>query len=59
MTQPSLDLGNRRSSAAAARFFVRIGQTGRAAESRRDPISLPLFPLPLILEAEGLARKSR
>lgn len=38
-----------------ARFFLKIGQAGRAA-APRDPFTLPLFGLPLILEAEGLLR---
>lgn len=38
---------------AAARFFIRVG---RAADARRfrDEHTLPLFPLPLILDCEGL-----
>jgi hypothetical protein len=40
----------------AARFFLRIGQAGRA-EQPRDEATLPLFGLPLILEAEGLLAK--
>ena len=41
-----------KSSAAAARFFVRIGQAGRANEIK-DTFTRPLFPLPLILAADG------
>lgn len=44
-----------RARAAAARFFLRAGR----ARGQRcgDEYSLPLFPLPLILEAEGLLAK--
>jgi len=38
---------------ARARFFVRVGQAGRAAK-RYDPFTRPLFPLALIMAAEGL-----
>jgi hypothetical protein len=38
---------------AAARFFVRIAQRGRTQDRLRDDYSLPLFPLVLILEADG------
>jgi hypothetical protein len=41
-----------RSNSAIARFFIRIGQKSRGPW--RDEHTLPLFPLPLILEAEGL-----
>ena len=41
------------SRSCAARFFLRIGQVGRAAP-KRDEYTAPLFPLTLILEAEGL-----
>lgn len=44
----------RESNSAAARFFIRIGQAGRAAESHRDAYTGYLFPLPLIMDAEGL-----
>ena len=45
---------------AVARFFVRIGQAGRAAEAHIDQHTLPLFPLPVIMDAEGLlARDAR
>lgn len=37
---------------AAAKFFVRIGQTGRATE-QRDTYTRPLFSLALILDADG------
>lgn len=37
---------------AAARFFIRIGQVGRATEDHDR--TLPLFPLPLILDCEGV-----
>lgn len=43
--------------AAAARFFIRIGQAGQAAP-KRDEYTLPLFGLPLILEAEGLMSRN-
>lgn len=36
---------------AAARFFVRVGQVGEATS--RDERTLPLFPLWLILDADG------
>lgn len=36
---------------AAARFFLRVEQVGRTTQ--RDPHTLPLFPLVLILEADG------
>lgn len=39
---------------AAARFFIRIGQAGRAAESHVDRYSGYLFPLPLVLDAQGM-----
>lgn len=39
---------------AVARFFVRIGQAGRAAEAHIDRYTIPLFPLPVIMDAEGL-----
>ena len=43
----------------AARFFLRIGQA-QASQPWRDEWTLPLFGLPLILEAEGmLARTAR
>lgn len=38
---------------ASARFFLRAGQAGEAKRPR-DEYTLPLFPLPLILDAEGL-----
>ena len=41
------------SQKAAARFFIRIGQVGRAAEPQ-DRETLPLFSLPLIMNAEGV-----
>lgn len=45
---------------AAGRFFVRVGQAGRAAESHRDPYSGYLFPLAVIMDAQGeLARDAR
>jgi len=42
---------NRRT--AASRFFIRIGQAGAAAP-KRDELTLPLFSLPLIMDAEGV-----
>lgn len=39
---------------AAGRFFVRVGQAGRAAEAHRDPYTGYLFPLPVIMAAEGV-----
>lgn len=38
---------------ASGRFFVRIGQVGRATETR-DPYTRQLFPLPVLIDAEGL-----
>ena len=38
---------------ASARFFLRVGQAGEAA-APRDEHTLPLFPLPLIMDAEGV-----
>jgi hypothetical protein len=38
---------------AAARFFIRCGQAGRAAK-RYDEVSRPLFPLWLLMECEGM-----
>lgn len=44
--------------AAAARFFIRVEQVGQATQ--RDERTLPLFPLVLILEADGtLAEDAR
>lgn len=40
----SLAADRRKGNVAHARFFVRIGQVGRATEAR-DPYTLPLFPL--------------
>ena len=37
---------------ARATFFLRIGQTKRATE-RRCQFTMPLFPLALILQADG------
>jgi hypothetical protein len=46
------------SERARARFFVRVEQRGRA--TARDERTLPLFPLWLILDADGtLARECR
>jgi hypothetical protein len=45
-----------KSKRARAEFFVRVGQVGR--RSRRCEQTLPLFPLWLILDADGtLARE--
>lgn len=38
---------------ATARFFLRIGQVGRA-RAPKDEHTLPLFPLVLIMDCEGL-----
>jgi len=38
---------------ARAEFFLRIGQRGRTDDRQRDDYTLPLWPLPLILEADG------
>ena len=38
---------------AAARFHLRVGQVGRIDDQRRDDYTLPLFPLMLILAADG------
>lgn len=37
---------------AAAKFFLRVGQV-QAAQPWRDEWTIPLFPLHLILDAEG------
>jgi hypothetical protein len=52
-SQPDLLPDDAHAQRAAARFFVRIGQAGRAAEAGQDTETLPLFPLHLILAAEG------
>lgn len=41
---------------SAARFFIGVGRAARASQPR-DQQTLPLFPLPLIVEAEGLRAK--
>lgn len=38
---------------ASARFFIRVGQVGRVDDRKRDDFTLPLFPLTLILDADG------
>lgn len=38
---------------AAGRLFIRVGQAGRAAEAHVDRCTMPLFPLPVIMDAEG------
>jgi hypothetical protein len=48
-----------RANSASSRFFIRIGQAGGAAP-KRDEATLPLFSLPLIMDAEGvLAQDAR
>ena len=42
-----------RALSSSARFFLRIGQAGRAAKVY-DEYSLPLFSLPLLMDAEGM-----
>lgn len=42
-----------RALSSSARFFLRIGQAGRAAKVY-DDYSLPLFSLPLLMDAEGM-----
>jgi hypothetical protein len=51
--EPAIDKRLQRTRRAAGRFFVRIGQTSRATEPR-DPFTIPLFPLWLLMDAEGL-----
>lgn len=51
--QPDLLPDSAKARTAAARFFVGIAQIAHATEER-DPYTRPLFPLTLILEAEGL-----
>lgn len=42
------------------KFFLRVGQAGRAAEAHVDRISGYLFPLPVIMDAQGdLAQDAR
>lgn len=53
MKQPSLFDAARHRRKCSARFFVRVGQAGRA-RSIRDPFTRPLFSLALILDAEGM-----
>lgn len=44
---------------SSARFFLGVGRAARASR-QRDEYTLPLFSLPLIMEAEGLlARDAR
>lgn len=38
---------------ARAVFFARVGSAGYADDRKRDDYTLPLFPLWLILEADG------
>jgi hypothetical protein len=42
-----------KADASSARFFLRIGQAGHAAKVY-DEYTRPLFPLWLIMDAEGL-----
>jgi hypothetical protein len=46
-----------KAQSSRAAFFVRIGQVGRASDAHRDDETLPLFPLCLILEADGTLAK--
>lgn len=49
---------SRNREAAAHRIFLAVGR--KAREKRRDTETLPLFPLALILAAEGtLSREAR
>ena len=48
-----------KTKAAVGKFFLRIGQV-KASQPWRDEWTIPLFPLPLILDAEGtLAKDAR
>ena len=38
---------------ARAEFFIGVGSVSARDELIRDDYTLPLFPLPLILEADG------
>jgi hypothetical protein len=42
-----------RAERARAAFFIRIAGVGRAADALRDDYTRPLFPLWLILDADG------
>lgn len=53
--QAAIDISQRRAHQASARFFLRIGQVGRATEDWNE--SRYLFPLPLIMRADGLLSK--
>jgi hypothetical protein len=53
MNKPLADPKARRSIKAAACFHLRVGQAGHAAKVY-DEYTLPLFPLMLIMDAEGL-----
>jgi hypothetical protein len=45
---------------ARATFFARVGAAGRLDDRQRDDYTLPLFPLWLILDADGtLAQELR
>jgi len=45
---------------AAAKFFVRIGAVQRRRVNQHDTITRPLFPIWLILDADGtLAKDAR
>lgn len=39
--------------AAAARFFLRIDQA-QASQPWRDGLTMPLFPLPLLMHSDGV-----
>ena len=58
---PIFDDGPReRGHKAAASFFIRVEQVGRVARAQRCEWTEPLFPLLLILEADGtLAEDAR
>lgn len=57
-TQQRIATDAQRSHAAMARFHLRVGQADRA--DRNDYWTIPLFPLPLILAADGtLAKDAR
>lgn len=44
-------------SKVSARFFLRIGQAGRAAAPKRDPYTGELFGIAEYLRCEGLLAK--
>lgn len=50
---------SRAADKAIGKFFLRIGQV-KASQPWKDEHTLPLFPLPLIMDAEGtLARDAQ